>query len=211
MAADFKLEIVSQGWLNGDQTGRYEDGSTDGCSHGSIYCEIGGVKITSDEPEYGTSQSALHLLRTLEEDRANADRRDSLNRERLPLDEGFLLCDGCGYPLSFGCTNFGTDWRVKHVRGEVILYDPVLVDAGGEERPTIQVGIPMADYRKQIVQFATEARQFYRSFGPRPREDWEENLHERFWAEFDERLARAQGAVQPADVNDRDISGSTSP
>jgi hypothetical protein len=192
--ADFVLEIRSQGWINGDPAGRYEDGSVDTCSHGSIYCEFGGVVLAYDEDGFGISQSGLQLLRTLEGDRTQSD-RDKLRSQGLQFDNGFLLCHGCGHPISFGCTNFGIDWRVRHVEDEVILYDPLSVSAA-VQRPVVQVGISVAAYARPIVLFARQARDFYFSFGPRfPVEEWERDMHDRFWDEYDERLARAERLV----------------
>ena len=182
MPEDFVLEITSQAFM----------GPNDFSAHGGIRAVIDGVLITSDDTSYGITQSALQLLRTLEEDRLQAHGRPSSDRDRLPLDNGFLLCHDCGYPLSFGCTNFGTDWRVKHDRGQVILYDPVLMATNMLQPRGLQVGIPLSEYRDKIVAFAREAHDFYFADGADRASDipeWDRS----FWAEFDERLARAEG------------------
>ena len=78
MSSDFKLEILEQHWIGPLPDGRYENGSQDRCSHGSILCEIGGVVVTTDDPDYGIIQSALSLLRSLERDHPHDDRTDEL-------------------------------------------------------------------------------------------------------------------------------------
>src|SRR4051812_22498193 len=129
--ADFKLEIRKQGWLAdfleggasapvripSDWTVHFVD---DGCSHGSIYCEIGGVQVSASQPEYGISQSALALLRSID--------ADSVAFEGAPLGGEFVLCHGCGYPLGLGCTNFGTNWVVRHEGDHVVLSDVMTID-----------------------------------------------------------------------------------
>jgi len=179
----FKLEITSQYWL-----GPFEDGSVDTCSHGSIRAVIGGVVVTADEPEYGIIQSALALLRTLEQDHTPATR----------VTDYFLLCHGCGYPMSFGCGNFGSDWVVRHIGEQVVLTVATHRDATLEPsrvRFDAMAVVPADDYRREIVAFAAEARRFHVASGPRTVEDWEQDFHDRFWAEFDERLKRAEVAL----------------
>lgn len=191
MRSEFKLEIREQHWMGPLPNGHYETGPSDSCSHGSIFCEIGGVIVTADEPDYGITQSALHLLRTLEQDRTatSGEERD------VPYDSGFLLCHGCGYPISFGCDNFGTDWLVRHDNQEVILSQPLLVATRREKSFDVEVRLSIDEYRRQIIAFAREGRRFYLSDGPRSVENWEVDLHERFWAEFDERLKAAEMAA----------------
>lgn len=181
--AEFKLEISNQHWL-----GPIEDPQADACSHGSVRAEIGAVVVTSDEAEYGISQSALALLRTLEQDHTPATR----------VTDYFLLCHGCAYPLGFGCGNFGTDWVVRHIGKQVVLTVATHRDVTLEPpkvRFDVMAVVPADDYRREIVAFAAEARRFYVASGPRTVEDWEQDFHDRFWAEFDERLARAEFAL----------------
>ena len=204
MAADFKIEIRSQRWLNDDPAGRYEDGSMDACSHGSINCEIGGVQVTSDDDDYGISQSALHLLHTLEQDRHAVRGGDE-----LPMDRGYLLCHGCGYPLGFGCTNFGTDWHVRHDAHAVVLSNARF--SSHTIVPAVTVRVPIEIYRREIVEFAREARRFYWAFGQRSVEDWELAFHQRFWAEFEERLGRAEDAMGTANVSHADKAAASEP
>lgn len=186
MSPDFSLDIAHQRWF----------GPRDCCSHGSVRATIGGVVVTSDDPddEYGMNQSALQLLRAIE--------NDHVQLTRVTLDQGYLLGHGCGYPIGFGCGNFGTDWTVRHDGGDVVFSEPRTIDA--MSMPQIRsfdvaVRLPIAAFRREVVEFASEARRFYFADGPRPVEDWEVDLHERFWSEFDERYARARRA----DLTDR--------
>ena len=180
MTASFELQITRQHWL-----GEPDDQSHDACSHGGIRAVISGTVVTSDETEYGVSQSALALLRTLERDHSPGDR----------VNDGYLLCHGCGYPIVFGCGNFGTDWVVHHEGEEVVLSQPRHIDSVTSKDFDIQVRVRKADYRRQVVSFAQAARAFYLSVGPRSVQDWEQHMHDQFWAEFDERLNRANAAA----------------
>jgi hypothetical protein len=188
--ADFRLEIVEQHWLAPTPNGRYEDGSVDACSHGTIRCEIGGVEVATADPDYGIFQSAVQLLRTLEHDRKDGVTE---NVGDSPFEEGLLLCHSCGYPLGFGCTNFGTNWDLCHESDFAIISN---IDTIGRGIPKdLEVRIPLATYRREIASFAREARTFYWSDGPRTPEDWELEFHNSLWFEFDSRLKRAEGAI----------------
>jgi hypothetical protein len=181
----FELRIRNQRWL-----GEPNEQSHDGCSHGGIHAVIAGTVVTSEDDEYGISQSALSLLRTLEQDHTRAS----------PVSGGYLLCHGCGYPIAFGCSNFGTDWVVHHDGDTVVLTQAThysSVPAGrADPRDTefdVHARVPVERYRRQIVAFAGEVRDFFATSEPRQLEDWEQELHEQFWTEFDERLERATG------------------
>ncbi len=181
MTATIELQITSQHWL-----GEPHEQSHDGCSHGGIRAVIGETVVTSDDAEYGMSQSALSLLRTLEQDHSAAE----------PVSGGYLLCHGCGYPTHFGCSNFGTDWAVRHEGDKVLITQPRRIDAlAGETEFDVQARVPIEHYRHQIVAFAETARDFYLSEGPRQVEAWEQEFHVHFWAEFDERLERAKASA----------------
>ncbi|MEP7159016.1 MAG: hypothetical protein ABI797_06280 [Chloroflexota bacterium] len=178
MTSDFALELISQKYMS----------AQDFSAHGSIQVVIGDVVVTSDEPEYGITQSALSLLRTLENNRPDDD------RDNTPLEEGFLLCHDCGFPISFGCGNFGTNWEVRHEGEHVILTNPLLLD--GSHVKTFDVGarISLAAYVRQIVPFASEARRVYFADGAQQASEIPD-FDKRFWAEFDERLARAEASI----------------
>ena len=178
MASSFEIEIENQHWL-----GEPREQSHDGCSHGGIRALIGGRTVTADDPEYGISQSALSLLRTVEQNHSPSD----------PVSAGYLLCHGCGYPTHFGCGNFGTDWIVRHEGDVVVLSQPRHVDAfAGETHFDVQARVPIDQYRRQIVTFAQEVRDFFAGSEPRELEEWEQEFHDQFWAEFEGRLTRAE-------------------
>jgi hypothetical protein len=169
----FRLEILEQRW------GSAHDYS----AHGRVRATIGGVVVTSDDPNYGITQSALALLRTVENDRVEID-----SARGVPFDSGFLLCHDCGYPISFGCSNFGTNWWVTHTDDEVVLSWP-----GANPHAPLEVRLPVAAYAAEIVAFAREAKRFY--WTDHDAEVDEQGLHQAFWAEFDERLIRAERLV----------------
>ena len=180
----FELSIRNQHWL-----GEPSEQAHDGCSHGGIRAVIAGTVVTSDDDDYGISQSALSLLRTLEQDHTLAE----------PVNGGYLLSHGCGYPINFGCPNFGTDWVVRH-EGDRVVFSQATHDAAGvvgrrdrleETEFDVRARVPISHYRQQIVAFAKEARDFYHASGPRQLEEWEQEFHQQFWVEYDERLARA--------------------
>lgn len=177
MSQTFELQIIDQHWL-----GEPSEQLHDGCSHGGIRAVIGGTVVTSSDPEYGVSQSALSLLRTIEDDHGPAH----------PVSGGYLLCHGCGYPTHFGCGNFGTDWIVRHEADMVFLSQPTHYSAADTTEFDVQARVPIYDYRRQVVAFAEEVRDFFAVSQPRQVEAWEQELDQQFWAEFSERLSRAK-------------------
>jgi hypothetical protein len=178
--ASFEIEITEQHWL-----GEPHEQSHDGCSHGGVRASIAGTVVTSDDLDYGISQSALSLLWTLEHDHNRFE----------PMGRGYLLCHGCGYPDVFGCGTFGTDWSVRHEGEIVVLSEPTRIDAS-ETTFDIQARVSVVDYTLQVVAFAETARAFYIAAGPRQIAPVEQEFHDQFWAEFDDRLGRAT-AGQP--------------
>jgi hypothetical protein len=107
----FHIEIVTQGWLgeDGPNTGDPEAAAYDLCSHGDIRLVIGGETIASgDDGEYGISEAALGLLRTIT---ANRTRSPLTPPESLPghgrAEEAQtferLIPHGCGTFLMMGC------------------------------------------------------------------------------------------------------------
>ena len=174
---DFRLEILSQRWLSEGEQADY-----DTCSHGTIRAVIGGAIVTAANGEYGISQSALSLLRSVEHD-------------HLPASTGFdeyLLCDGCGYPFSLGCSNFGTDWVVEHQGDAVVLRDVRHYDVTpGRIAFDVRADLSLRDYAREVARFAQAAQDFYVAAPPRRMPDHERSFHDAFWREFDERLAAA--------------------
>jgi hypothetical protein len=170
----FRLEVVSQGWL---ATGEY-----DTCSHGSIRAVIDGTVVTTTAADYGISQSALALLRTIDQDHVRA----------FPATGEPLLCHGCGYPFSFGCSNFGTDWNVEHAGEDVMLHGAIHYDAtGGFVSHDVRVRLPREAYVREVAKFAQVSRDFYLAAEPRIVPEGEHAYHVEFWREFDARLALA--------------------
>ena len=173
-AERFRLEILSQGWIT--------DGDYDTCSHGGIRAVIGGAIVTDVDGEYGISQSALSLLRTIERDHGTAS---------TGFDE-YLLCHGCGYPFSLGCDNFGTDWVVEHRGDDVVLRNVRHHDATrGGIALDVRADLSLREYAGEVTRFARAARGFYMAAPPRRVPDDERSFHDAFWREFDDRLAAA--------------------
>ncbi len=142
----FRISTVSQHWL-GDEATEY-----DICSHGLINLVIGGHVISSSEIEYGISESALALLRTLEKDHSS---------ER-PVAER-LVFHGCGTLLMMGCP-IGINWSVTHLDDGILISNVVRHDSTSDE-PTIRfsriaVTIPDKHYRQQVLSFAREVSSY---------------------------------------------------
>ncbi|MEA2677614.1 MAG: hypothetical protein QOJ81_1755 [Chloroflexota bacterium] len=148
--------------------------------------------MTSEAPEYGITQSALSLLRSL--DPVGPAERPAFG----PLSAYFLLGHDCGFPIGLGCTNFGTDWAVRHDGDHVVLSDAYTIDMTGDppefrsRRFDVDVRILLTLYRETVVRFAREAREFYFVDGTHGSDM--PDLDKGFWAEFDSRLERAEGA-----------------
>ena len=178
----FQLDIVSQGWIM-----EGEDQALDMCSHGSIRAVIDGTVVSSTEAEYGISQSALVLLRTIDQDHSGG---------WSALGET-LLCHGCGYPFSFGCGNFGTDWTVEHAGDDVLLYGARHHDASrGGISHEVRVRLPREGYAHEVVTFARAARDFYMAAEPRRVPEDELAFHREFWREFDDRLEQSSRDIR---------------
>lgn len=184
----FRLEIVHQGWLADVSP------TDDLCSHGAIRLSIAGVPITDGTEDYGISESALAMLRTLRSDRIRGD----------ALVECMIL-HGCGAMLGSGC-GLGADWTTRHVRGQVILTDVVRYDAAGgghpHEFPGVALEIPYTEYAAEVTRFAREAR---RPFEETPKriaanELWE-GEYLAFWEEYDRLLSLYwQGELPPLPI-----------
>lgn len=150
MAADFSIQIVRQGWITGLPDDQAKD---DLCSHGAILLEIGGTRITTGEEDYGISESALALLRTL--------RSDHIPEARVAE---LLIFHGCGTILMMSCP-IGVDWSVRHLTDAVRLSDVVRYDTTNEAQairfPEIDAIVPVAHYVQEVVSFARVARSVF--------------------------------------------------
>jgi CBS domain-containing protein len=171
----FSVEIVRQGWLP------HVEAADDLCSHGAIRLQIGGVLVADGSEDYGISESALAMLRTLHSDRLRGD----------ALAECMIL-HGCGTMLGFGC-GLGVDWTTRHSRGVVTTTDVVRYDAAGgrdaREFTSASLVLPFADYARAIATFAETARTLFESTPKHveQNETWP-GEYSSFWSEYDKLL-----------------------
>jgi nucleotide-binding universal stress UspA family protein len=141
------------------------------------------VRLTDGSEDYGISESALALLRTLERDHSPGS----------PLAER-LVFHGCGTMLMMGCP-IGIDWSVRHESDSVHLDGIVVYPSTNEDRDAIRsdavVLLPLAEYRSQVLAFAERARDFFRQ-APRKLfcDAFDRGEYEQFWREFDSILER---------------------
>jgi hypothetical protein len=177
----FAIKIAKQGWIGPEPS----DAERDLCSHGDIRLVIGDSVIApgDGEGDYTISTSALALLRTLESDHSP---------ERRVADK---LVMHCGELMMLSCP-FGIDWSVSHIEGRVRLSDVVNCDIfeNKTERmlfPGLAVELAEDEYRRQIVAFAEEAKRPFEGIQKGFYEDYDRQLYEEFWQEYDARLGRA--------------------
>jgi len=185
--AGFEIEITKQGWI--DPKLKLDEAPADLCSHGDIRLKIGGQVVVSGKAEPGEvadwwtiSTSALALLRTLESDHS-PDRRVA---DRLILHCGMIEMLTC--PI-------GVDWSVNHRGGRVQLHDVVRYDTVAEAEAVrfsgLEVEVADDEYRLEVVEFAEKAKEPFVGIEKTPGDDYEEELYEEFWREYDGRLNRA--------------------
>lgn len=168
----FIIKIENQSWLENEEE--------DLCSHGQIYLSVNGTIITQAgmEEEWGISESALALLRTLDKDYIS----DVDNKEGLIL-------HGCGTMLMIGCP-ISIHWTVKHIGDQVVLSDFVKVmttdpKSGSVYYPGLEIKLSRIEYSKQIIQFAEEVKAFFHtSKEKRFCDEYDEEMYEEFWKEF---------------------------
>lgn len=174
----FSIKIESQYWLS--------DEKEDLCSHGEIHLEIGGAKITSSgvKEEWGISESALALLRTLDADYlSNPD-----------CEEGLIL-HGCGAMLMSGCP-ISIHWSVQHKEGAVFLSDFVKFTStdlteGKIEYLDLCVSVKKTVYEQEILQFAKQAIALFESSKTKKIEDeFDQKMYADFWKEYDQLLQK---------------------
>jgi hypothetical protein len=185
-SAGFEIEIAKQGWIDPD----LDEAPADLCSHGDIRLQIGGRVIVSGKAEPGEvadwwtiSTSALALLRTLESDHLPHQRV----ADRLILHCGMIEMMTC--PI-------GIDWSVKHLGGRVRLYDVARYDTVNEAAavrfPGLEAEVSENEYRLEVVAFAEMAKQPFVGAQKTPGDDYEQQLYQKFWREYDGRLNRAR-------------------
>jgi hypothetical protein len=169
----FRIDLLEQGWLEGC------DATSDLCSHGRLRIVIGDTTVADGERNFGISESALGLLRTLE-----ADRRSAADQERL------IVC-GCGLILMMNCP-FGIDWDVQHAGDFVRVRNVVVCDGTCERDLHVSADVPMSDYREQVVALANAVKQFFAASPDKVFDDpFDREQYAAFWQEFDARLAAA--------------------
>jgi hypothetical protein len=173
MDNDFRISIINQGWISP------EDDKKDICSHGSIRLIIGGTEISSGDTNYGISQSALALLRTLKTNHVNTHR---------VCDR--LILHGCSLLLMMSCP-IGIDWDVEYFNNEVIINNVRKYDTTSEnnhKRYDIEVRLSIRKYREQVIDFAKKAKEIF-VVSPRLLDNKDDiRQHIIFWSEYDNLL-----------------------
>lgn len=177
-SGDFILKIESQEWLS--------EGNVDYdlCSHGQIYLSVNGTVITSSQmnEEWGISESALALLRTLKND-----------YDSNPECEWGLILHGCGLILMMGCP-ISIHWSVKHTETTVILSDFVKISTINPETGSIyysnlKIEIDKKEYKNQVLAFALTVKDFFANNPGRIIDDeYDREMYKEFWNEFNELL-----------------------
>jgi hypothetical protein len=180
----FEIEIIDQGWLEPGE--RYDPERQDLCTHGRVHLVIGGEMIAdSAEGEYGISEAALALLRTLESDHT----QDSRVAERL-------ITHGCGN-LMWGSCPIGIDWTVEHLAdGRVRLAEVLRYDTTSKTPtvrfPEIETELQRAEYVRTVVAFAEHAKEPFRGVTKEFSDEFDREEFENFWIEYEDRLRRAR-------------------
>jgi hypothetical protein len=175
MPNPFKIDLIDQGWLVPSEAG------FDLCSHGHLRLTIGGVLIVDGSENYGISESALAMLRTLG---ANHNRG-------VPVADRMVF-HGCGTMLMMGCP-IGVDFSVEHGQRGVEIADVVRYDSTSESQATrfagLSVRLPEAEYRDHVVGFALRARELFEGTTKLFGDEFDERQYRDFWAEFNGILA----------------------
>ncbi len=182
----FHIEIVEQGWITSDDPG-YDAATRDLCTHGDIRLVIGGQMVAAGDGQgqYGISEAALGLLRTLESDTPDQSEQPFADR---------LIPHGCGAILMMGCP-IGIDWRVRHVNDLVRITDVVRYDATNEAQamryPELEVELPLGEYRDEITAFAQRAKEPFDGIEKSFYDDVDRDDYMNFWEEYDRLLEQA--------------------
>ena len=204
----FHIEIVTQGWLgpNGVDAEDAEAATYDLCSHGDIRLVIGGRTIASGEDgEYGISEAALGLLRTITSNRESSPLKrpeswpgHGTAEEAQEFER--LISHGCGLILMMSCP-IGIDWTVEHADGRVRISEVFRCDDVGatdvQEYPDLAVEVPLQEYRDEIVAFARRAKEPFEGIEKSISDDFDREMYVEFWEEYDRLLAHAAAASGP--------------
>ncbi|MDQ0861087.1 hypothetical protein [Bacillus sp. V2I10] len=170
------IKIENQRWLYNDEK--------DLCSHGEIILSVNGTIITQSyiNEEWGISESALALLRTLDKDYI-CD----------PDNEEGLILHGCGTILMMGCP-ISIHWSVRHIDDQVILSDFVKVtttnpETGSIYYPGLEIKLSKNEYKNQIVSFALQAKKLFDNSKEKLiSDDFDKEMYEDFWGEYNQLL-----------------------
>ena len=139
----FQLEILDKYWLPGQAE------ETDLCLHGVVRVRIDNAVL---EDDVSLSAAALHLLRTVTEDR-QPDEMAKL----FPTDGFCWTPDGQGGIYLGGCPNGGIDGRIIHGDGAVCI----ALEGLPETR------IPLEEYRAEVFRFADQVEEYFRQSKPK--------------------------------------------
>jgi hypothetical protein len=201
---EFHIEIANQGWLtpDGPDANDSEAAMSDLCSHGDIHLVIGGETIaTGGDGDFGISEAALGLLRTITSARTRSPVQSSgysgVSAEEAQKFER-LIPHGCGLILMMNC-DIGIDWTVEHLDGRVRISEVYRCDSNDPaevvEYPETVVELTLAEYRAVVVDFAREAKRLFdgveKSFG----DGFEREMYVEFWEEYDRLLTDAVAAI----------------
>ncbi|WKA52948.1 hypothetical protein QWY22_09815 [Planococcus liqunii] len=173
----FIINIENQEWL-------YDNEEEDLCSHGEIHLSVNRTIITQSgiKEEWGISESALALLRTIDNDYVCH-----------PNDKEGLILHGCGAILMMGCP-ISIHWTVEHSGDQVLLSDFVKIittdpETGSVYYPGLHAALNKNEYKKQIVQFAVQVKNFFdASKEKRITDDYDRETYQEFWDEFNQLL-----------------------
>jgi hypothetical protein len=177
VSTSFSIEVIEQGWAAPDA------GDDDLCSHGRIRLVIGGATILDGGPdaEVGISESALALLRTLDNDHTPSE----------PVAEQLIL-HGCGLIPMLGC-DIGVDWDVHH-DGDQVHLSNVRVDDGSNVRVDdgpgrgIAATLTRSEYEGALLAFADEATRPFTGVTKRITGEFERDEYQAFWGEYNQIL-----------------------
>lgn len=169
MTDTFALSIESQFWLGEEEQ--------DLCSHGEIRLVVNGKVITEagHEEEWGISESALALLRSLEGEEAGDSEK---------------ILHGCGTMLMLGCP-ISIHWNTE-LQGDTVRLsnfhkvETTTPETGTMEFPGLTAIISFDDYRRHVIQFAQEVKAFFGRSKPKKVEADDKEMYDEFWQEFDE-------------------------
>ncbi|MEC0302204.1 hypothetical protein [Terribacillus saccharophilus] len=134
--------------------------------------------------EWGISESALALLRTL----------DANYKSNPDFEEGLIL-HGCGAILMSGCP-ISIHWSVQHNGDEVFLSDFVKFTStslteGKIEYPDIRVSVKKTVYEQEILQFAKQAKALFESSKAKKiGDEYDQEMYADFWKEYDQLLQK---------------------